>query len=269
MHLFQETWLKLLPMQKRKFVILATEGVTTNLLCEELSRHGTVEAVMLEENESARVKIKRRFRKLSFFRVVSQLFFLFFLMPMLSRAARKRMAEIVKTAGFKNQPCDSAGIIRVKSVNDAETVALISKINPDFVFVNGTRIIHKKILDQIAVPVLNIHVGITPKYRGIHGGYWALYRGDAENFGVTLHYVDAGVDTGKIISQKRIKPGAGDNFASYPVLQFIAGLELASAFFSNGGEQVTETAGPVTESGQYYHPGFFQYLFKRWFGGVR
>jgi methionyl-tRNA formyltransferase len=34
---------------------------------------------------------------------------------------------------------------------------------------------------------VNIHVGITPKYRGVHGTYWALVNNDVENSGVTVH----------------------------------------------------------------------------------
>ena len=58
-------------------------------------------------------------------------------------------------------------------------------------------------------PVLNYHAGITPKYRGMNGGYWALATGDAGNFGATVHLVDAGVDTGGVLHQVRGRPGTG------------------------------------------------------------
>jgi folate-dependent phosphoribosylglycinamide formyltransferase PurN len=53
---------------------------------------------------------------------------------------------------------------------------------------------------------VNIHVGITPKYRGVHGTYWALVNNDVENSGVTVHFVDEGIDTGNIINQAIVVP---------------------------------------------------------------
>ena len=61
-------------------------------------------------------------------------------------------------------------------------------------------------------PVLNYHAGITPKYRGMNGGYWALATGDAGNFGATVHLVDAGVDTGGVLHQVRGRPGTGRQY---------------------------------------------------------
>jgi folate-dependent phosphoribosylglycinamide formyltransferase PurN len=66
----------------------------------------------------------------------------------------------------------------------------LKAINPDLVIVNGTRIISKKVLSSINSKFVNIHVGITPKYRGVHGTYWALVNNDVENSGVTVHFVD-------------------------------------------------------------------------------
>src|SRR5438093_9923670 len=48
------------------------------------------------------------------------------------------------------------------------------------VVVNGTRIISEAVLTASDAVFINMHAGITPKYRGVHGGYWALYNGDGE-----------------------------------------------------------------------------------------
>ena len=62
-------------------------------------------------------------------------------------------------------------IEKIENVNHTSTLDLIQKFQPEIIFINGTRIISKKLLDQVSVPVLNIHTGITPKYCGVHGGY--------------------------------------------------------------------------------------------------
>ncbi len=50
---------------------------------------------------------------------------------------------------------------------------------------------------------LNVHSALLPAYRGVHPVSWALVDGAAET-GVTVHGIDAGVDTGPIVAQRRV-----------------------------------------------------------------
>ena len=66
--------------------------------------------------------------------------------------------------------------------------------------------------DVIALPrlgTINMHGGLLPEQRGPNGMGWALRKGDAE-VGFTIHRVDAGLDTGPILS--RIAEPAGDEY---------------------------------------------------------
>ena len=103
---------------------------------------------------------------------------------------------------------------------------MVARAGAAVVVVNGTRIIARRVLEASDAVFINTHCGITPEYRGVHGGYWALYRSDPENCGVTVHLVDPGIDTGGILAQQRIEPGPHDNFVTYPYLQLAAGLPL-------------------------------------------
>ncbi|MEO6540561.1 MAG: formyltransferase family protein, partial [Ferruginibacter sp.] len=108
---------------------------------------------------------------------------------------------------------------------------------------------------------INMHVGITPWYRGSHGGYWALYNNDAANFGTTIHIVDAGIDTGSVLKQAFTLPDKKDNFATYPVLQAAIGIETLKEFLP---EVMTGNYAKKnhTEKGKmYYQPTIWQYLF--------
>ena len=58
---------------------------------------------------------------------------------------------------------------------------ILKELNADVIVVNGCRIISKKILNNVPAKFINTHEGITPKYRGIHGCYWALVNKDKEN----------------------------------------------------------------------------------------
>lgn len=138
------------------------------------------------------------------------------------------------------------------------------EINPDIVLVNGTRIISSKVLGSTNAVFINMHTGITPKYRGVHGGYWALANNDKENCGVTIHIVDKGVDTGGILYQTTIPLTAKDNFITYPYLQFGEGLPLMKKAIDDIAiNKVVVMKPETTESKLWYHPTIWQYLFKR------
>jgi phosphoribosylglycinamide formyltransferase 1 len=254
-------------MRKDKVVIIATEGLATNLLYEQLENYFDVVQVILEQPEKTSAKIRRRFRKQPFFHVIGQLAFIGLLVPLMKRGSKKRIAQIITSAGFSGQGIPAEKILQIENINQDYVPEMIQRTTPAFVFVNGTRIIRKEILDAVGVPVYNIHVGITPAYRGIHGGYWALYHSDRENFGVTLHHVDPGVDTGAIIAQKILEPSKADSFLTYPVLQYCEGLRLINPNLHN---LPARPSGALNmRSKQHYHPRFFPYLMARWFRGVR
>ncbi len=108
-----------------------------------------------------------------------------------------------------------------------------------------------------------MHVGITPKYRGVHGGYWALVNNDTSNCGVTIHLVDPGIDTGSVIYQQQIAVTGKDNFVTYPLLQLSAGLPLLMTAIDDilqGRLTVKQGTG---ESRLWSHPTFGQYVYNR------
>ena len=128
------------------------------------------------------------------------------------------------------------------------------------VLVVGTRIISSKVLAAVEAPFINYHDGITPKYRGIHGGYWASARNDLVNFGATVHLVDPGVDTGEVLYQVRLRPSGEDNYATFSYLQLAAALPLLvrAAEDAIGG---TVTPQPVDlPSHLWSHPTLWAYV---------
>ena len=138
----------------------------------------------------------------------------------------------------------------------------MNELNPDLIIVNGTRIISKKTLDCVSAPFINIHVGITPLFRGVHGGYWAMATGKKELFGVTLHYVDAGVDTGGIIEQVIAIPERNDNLYTYPYLEYGVCMPVLKNIIEKfeAGQKPGEKPSIVKESVLWYHPTIFEWL---------
>jgi methionyl-tRNA formyltransferase len=140
------------------------------------------------------------------------------------------------------------------------TLELIAKFDPAVIVVNGTRIISRQILGGSKAMFVNTHTGITPAYRGAHGGYWALYNRDPDRCGVTVHLVGAGIDTGDIIAQRFIKPTTEDSFVSYPYLQTAAALPALVEAVERALNGTLATTVAEGHSAIWYHPGIWQYL---------
>ncbi len=135
---------------------------------------------------------------------------------------------------------------------------------------NGTRILEEHLLHVTGGVFLNTHVGITPLYRGVHGGYWALASGDPDHFGVTIHKIDKGIDTGEIVAQTVTERSDSDNFATYPLLQIASAIPLLKQAIRSAIDGKLEAIpAPGGESKLWSHPTAFQYLKGRISRGIR
>jgi folate-dependent phosphoribosylglycinamide formyltransferase PurN len=181
--------------------------------------------IVLEKPVARSALLRRRIKRLGALHVGGQLAF-GVLARGLHYASRRRIGEILQQHRLEAHWPDGCERIEVPSVNSRECVACLEKLDPRVILLLGTRIIDRNTLAAIKAPLINYHAGITPKYRGIHGGYWAKAEGDLENFGVTVHLVDPGIDTGAVLYQARLKPSDADNYATFPFLQLAAVLPL-------------------------------------------
>lgn len=241
-------------------LLLGQEGDSTRIVYNHLRKAYGDFPVIIENGVAKKNLIKNRVRKLGLPRVALQLAFMVGMRPILSRIYKQRVDEIIQAAKLDTDPIPNSVITRVESANSPQTLSLLRGKAPKVIVVNGTRIISKSVLDGIDAVFINTHMGITPAYRGVHGGYWALHQNDAENFGVTVHLVDPGVDTGSIIAQARISPTSRDAFPTYPYLQIAAALPLIKEAVASGLDGSLRPANLEGASALWYHPTIFQYL---------
>lgn len=247
-------------MNDPTIVLLAGKGMSTNILYRALQKNFTITAIILEEPVSKRVFLKRRIQKLGIGKVLGQILFQLFTVNFLNLISGGRKKEILKQFELNGEALPFEKIIPVVSVNDNSCMQILQRLDPQLVIVNGTRIIKEEILQSISAKFINLHAGITPMYRGVHGAYWALVNNDPQNCGVTVHLVDKGIDTGAVISQKTISISVQDNFVTYPLLQLAEGIPLMKQAI----EDVLNdrlTLKPITgESRLWYHPTIWQYI---------
>lgn len=228
-----------------------------------------IRKVILETPVAKKDFLKKRINRLGYWTVFGQILFQLIVVKMLRRSSKDRIQEICRFGGLSREKIADEVLIRVPSINSDECLSLLKEIKPDIVVVNGTRIISKKILNGIDAIFINTHSGITPKYRGVHGGYWALATGDRDNCGVSVHLVDPGIDTGGVLYQKNIKITGADNFVTYTYLQNVEGIKLMKKAISDAINGTIKVVVPNLESKLWYHPTIWQYLSNRIYKGIK
>lgn len=89
-----------------------------------------------------------------------------------------------------------------QNINSDEFLDSISKYDVDlFVSMSFNQIFKTRTINYPTLKTINCHAGKLPFYRGRNILNWALIN-DEKEFGITVHYVDEGIDTGDIILQK-------------------------------------------------------------------
>ena len=246
-------------MQHQKIAFLASDCESSRWVYNAIKKDFSIDAAIIEKPISKKVLFKGRIKRIGFFRTMGQVMFSVLVVPYLRSRVKNRRAELIEQYQLNDNNFDSTNTYRLQSVNDEACKQLLEKIQPDIILVNGTRIISKKILQSTNAVFINMHVGITPLYRGSHGGYWALYNNDEENFGTTIHILDEGVDTGSILKQAFITPTKKDNFTTYPILQVAEGIKILKDVL----RQPCEAKTNKNKGHLYYQPTIWQYFSKR------
>ena len=91
------------------------------------------------------------------------------------------------------------------NINGKLNLELIASEKPDIIISIACNQIFKKALIQIPkIGIINLHTSLLPKYRGLMPSFWVLKNMESIT-GVSVFFVDEGIDSGDIIVQKIIK----------------------------------------------------------------
>ena len=123
--------------------------------------------------------------------------------------------ERAKNAGIESK-CISPKSFKNRDDFNKALLDELKSLNPDLIVLAGFLVnISKDIVDAFENKIINIHPSLIPSFCG--KGYYglkvheaALQRG-VKVTGATVHFVDAGIDTGKIIIQKAVNVLPGDD----------------------------------------------------------
>ena len=93
--------------------------------------------------------------------------------------------------------------IELNELNSQKMINKVRNFKPDLVLCYGITLIQKKLLSTLPNKTINIHSGLTQKFRGYASNFWACYMLEPNNVGATIHYVIEKADSGNILHQVR------------------------------------------------------------------
>jgi len=247
-------------MEPLRVVVLVSEDVSDVYFANQLLKELNVVGVLIEQQyEKVRQGLLRRI-----FKGMKYLYAPWTVVKRMTDArmasAYYRMAGSVGREYFGEEGQDlkqvpqHCKVLRTqgkKAINQPEYVAWIRSLRPDVIAVCGTSILKEEILGIPAQGVLNLHGGLSQKYRGIWTTMWAVFNGEPEYVGATVHYVTPGIDDGDIVYQGRPVISLTDNPESLYAKVVRLGAEMMIQAIKNI-HAGTVARYPLEEKGRLY-----------------
>jgi methionyl-tRNA formyltransferase len=90
------------------------------------------------------------------------------------------------------------------NINSQESLSIIRSYVPDLLIsIAGNQVFKQPLIDLAPKGCLNLHTALLPEYRGLMPSFWVLKNNEKET-GVSVFFVDKGIDSGPIIVQRRM-----------------------------------------------------------------
>jgi methionyl-tRNA formyltransferase len=112
----------------------------------------------------------------------------------------------------------------VGKFNSIACTALMKSLDIDLLTIASAPILKEEVFKNAKVGCLNAHPGWLPKYRGLGANAYCILNG--EKPGVSIHFLDDGIDSGMIIAREKIKIRPRDSIAKINDRAMIRGAEL-------------------------------------------
>jgi methionyl-tRNA formyltransferase len=120
------------------------------------------------------------------------------------------IVDLMRNEGISDKSVDELGRRRgipvhlVSDLNHPQVIDMLTAAGPDVVVFTGGGLLRQPVLDRSGAGVVNCHAGILPAYRGMDVIEWALLEGRPDQVGISVHFMDRGVDTGDILRTRCI-----------------------------------------------------------------
>lgn len=180
-----------------KAVILTGNQGNQKALCNKIAEICEISAIVLSKNIPRKKTTVARQARTLFNRIGNRLVG----RPLIETWFKMLGEYDARFPHFPNVP-----IIEVENINDKATLETLEKFAPDLTIVSGTNLVGKRIIKtaEQRKGIVNLHTGISPYVKGgPNCTNWCLSKNWFHLIGNTIMWLDAGIDTGKIISTEQ------------------------------------------------------------------
>lgn len=122
-------------------------------------------------------------------------------------AEREALADVL---GPGSQQFDARDVVDVGPIRSGVLEERVRELAPAVLAVYGTGIVPDAVLEHAGVVALNMHTGISPRYRGTACAFWPIHNEEPEWLGATVHECTSDVDGGRIFATAGIRPERDD-----------------------------------------------------------
>jgi folate-dependent phosphoribosylglycinamide formyltransferase PurN len=127
----------------------------------------------------------------------------------------------------------------VKSLNSSKSLEFLRTVEADTVAYSGGGILRWPFIDAVGGRVFNAHSGQLPWIRGMNACEWSLLLG--VGLGVSLHLIDKGIDTGRLLAFSPVERVQGDTVNDLRAKCTIAGVKSMAEVLSRSGTMVEDS----------------------------
>ncbi|SDF18217.1 formyl transferase [Limimaricola pyoseonensis] len=147
----------------------------------------------------------------------------------LERAERRLAAAAARDFAARAAPPEDwperVALLRTADPNAEPGRDWLSALAPELLVVTGAPILRPALLAIPTGGALNLHSSLLPAYRGSQAEFWQVLEGGWDSCGLSVHMIDAGVDTGAIVLQRPLAAGPGDSPQALRMRNLLAALE--------------------------------------------
>ena len=130
--------------------------------------------------------------------------------------------------------------LRSGQLNAPKSIAFLAEAGVDTIAVFGTNLIKPPLLTRYAGRCINLHLGLSPYYRGTATNFYPLLNEEPEYVGATIHLIDAGIDSGPIFAHALPEIVADDGPHTIGCKAIAAGIEMMIEVLRRFGEGTIE-----------------------------
>lgn len=183
----------------KKIIFLARDLDSSRIIAKQLQDKNLIDGVIFETGKVAKKKkLYRLFRQRPWWRIMLLPLDIAFLLYLNWKGNRLFYQDFPEIPHIDID-------LWIDDANEEKCLRYLHQQQPDILLIYGCAILREPILKSPKMCVINIHGGWVPKYRNVHGEFWAVAHRNYSELATSLLITGPGIDDGDIVDQKLLE----------------------------------------------------------------